>query len=380
MNDQEKAALFERYKAGNCNEGERALVERVMAESYRQFDHADYNEELKRQEVWDNVSKRISRKRSTKIRSIVRYSAAAILLFGIFTFLHFYNKLQKTVIAPAQFADISDVPPGGNHAYLTLSDGSIINIDDQAEGLIASQGQVSIRKLTNGKVVYGHHGAQNNPQSFNTISTPRGGQFQVEFPDGSIVWLNAASSITFPASFEGLSTREVTLKGEGYFQVAKDAKRPFRVKTDEQIVEVLGTHFNVNSYSDEPNVTTTLLEGSVKVSSISTSLKSEKILQPGQKAVLHQNNELIISTANPYAVAWKDGLMRFESANIKTIMREISRWYDLDVIYKGKISEEQISAGFPRASNLSTVLAVLRGVGVQFTIDASSKRIVVQGK
>jgi ferric-dicitrate binding protein FerR (iron transport regulator) len=208
--------------------------------------------------------------------------------------------------------------------------------------------------------------------ALNTITTPRGGQYQVVLPDGSKVWLNAASSIEFPTSFTG-NTRNVSITGEAYFEVAKNAAKPFLVKTNRAVIEVLGTHFNVMAYDDEAEMKTTLLEGAVKVKSGSTS----NYLRHGQQAVLNATGQtrVLDDVDVDDATAWKNGIFQFNDAGIEVIMRQASRWYDVNVSYEGQIPVKQFTGRISRKVKASELLNMLAYTGVKFRIEG--KNIIV---
>lgn len=308
----------------------------------------------------------------------VAAAAAIILMIGTGTFFLFFKTSKNEITKKENPNPIqNDVAPGGNKAVLTLADGTTIILDNAANGTLTKQGNTKILKQ-DGQLAYN---ALNDPSIslrttevlYNTIATPRGGQYQLTLSDGSKVWLNAASSIRFPVSFSG-KERKVEITGEAYFEVAKNASIPFKVNVaGKGEVEVLGTHFNINSYADEATINTTLLEGKVKVSS---SVNSE-FLSPGQQALLNLNGQITLNTnADAEEVmAWKNGLFNFNSLNIENIMRQISRWYDVDVTYEGKISKETFSGIVGRNSNASQVLKIIEEGGVKFRIEG--KKIVV---
>jgi len=253
-----------------------------------------------------------------------------------------------------------DVLPGGNKAYLTLGNGQRISLTDAKNGTIANEAGKTIQKTGDGMLVYddSHSNHRAAEIIYNTIETPRGGQYQVVLPDGSKVWLNAASSLKYPATFNGPS-REVTLIGEAYFEVAKDKAHPFRVKGVKQTVEVLGTHFNINSYDDEPAVKTTLLEGSVKVDANDI----ERVIKPGEQAILSASKIKVEQADLDEAVAWKNGMTLFSDQPLESIMRTISRWYDVDVRYDGVNKQQLYGGGVSRYDNVSKVLKVLEMTG-----------------
>ncbi|MGY0037823.1 FecR family protein [Pedobacter sp. NJ-S-72] len=199
----------------------------------------------------------------------------------------------------------------------------------------------------------------------NTVSTPRGGQYRIILPDGTKVWLNSSSSLKFPEQFTS-NERNVELKGEAYFEVAKNASKPFKVTVNSTVVKVLGTHFNIMAYNDDPFIKTTLLEGSVQLSNITTL----DILKPGQQAVINKSGFVkVINTDTEQSIAWKNGYFFFNRANLKDIMKQLSRWYNIDVIYKGKMPvEEEFVGKIKRDSELSKTLKILEFSGVNFKI------------
>jgi ferric-dicitrate binding protein FerR (iron transport regulator) len=201
---------------------------------------------------------------------------------------------------------------------------------------------------------------------FNTIETPKGGKFQIRLPDGSKVWLNAASSIRFPAKFAG-SKRKVELRGEAYFEVAHDESKIFEVNARNQTVQVLGTHFNINAYEDEPSVNTTLLEGSVRISDVRTNVS--QLLKPGEQSQLSEQIEIINLKNTNEAVAWKDGYFQFDEADIKTVMRQIERWYDVSVVYEGNLPNYRFAGEIERNLSLLQVLKVLEKTNVHFRLE-----------
>ena len=224
-----------------------------------------------------------------------------------------------------------------------------------------------------GLLTYKGSNKQEGKVLYNTITTPRGGQYQVELPDGTAVWLNAASSLTFPTAFVG-SVRRVELTGEAYFEVTRDPKRPFHVSTNNTDVQVLGTHFNIMSYPDEENIKTTLLEGSITL----TANGLTKLLHPGIQAIVNkQTNAIEESKANiKQVMAWKNGEFRFRNTDIKELMRQVGRWYDVDIEYQTKSTNQYFTASLPRMQNISALLQVLELTGtVHFRID--NKKIIV---
>jgi ferric-dicitrate binding protein FerR (iron transport regulator) len=263
-----------------------------------------------------------------------------------------------------------DRAPGGNVAILTLSDGSTITLDSAHDGVLAQQGSSSVTKLKTGQLAYKTLDGKPAPAVFNTLTTPRGGQYRLVLPDGSEVWLNAASSITYPTLFDGRE-RTVRITGEAYFEIAQDAARPFKVVVNasigEQEVEVLGTHFNVKAYNDESVITTTLLEGRVRLNSKGAGL----VLDPGQQGTQQADGNIRM---NPHAdteaaIAWKNGLFHFEHTDIREVMRQLARWYNVDVVFEGKVPDEKFDGEITRNSNLTEVLKILQLSNVHFKVD-----------
>ncbi len=308
---------------------------------------------------------------------IVKYMAAAIVTGAIVTativVLNRRNGNNKTAYLPVTQRYRNDVQPGNDKAILQLADGRNIVLDSTDNGNIGNQGGTAVHKQ-DGIVLY-NSPQQNNAATvaYNILRTPRGGQYQLQLPDGSRVWLNAQSSLRFPTAFTG-NDRVVELMGEAYFEVAKNKEKPFKVITPrEGQVEVLGTHFNINAYEDEAAITTTLLEGSVKVVNGQWSVANGKtaILEPGQQAEIADNSPLTIhhSPDLEQVMAWKNGLFRFEDASVESIMRQIARWYDVEIVYEGKIDKQFIGT-IPRQVPVSTVLKILESTGwVHFTIE-----------
>lgn len=298
----------------------------------------------------------------------ISIAAAIAVLAGIGARFYFKNPQEpfKKVVQKRPLHN--DILPGGNKAILTLANGKKIVLDNAHTGLLAKQGSTDIAKTKDGQVIYKVLNDTRNDQNIalNTISTPTGGQYQVVLSDGSKVWLNAASSLRFPAVFKG-KTREVEIKGEAYFEVAKNAAMPFIVKTGRTVIEVLGTHFNVMAYRDESFIKTTLLEGSVKVRS-GTSIN---FLKPGQQALLNaQGQTQIIEDVDvDDETAWKNGLFQFKDAGIEAVMRQVERWYNVTINYEGKIPVRQFTGRISRNVKVSELLNMLKYFDVNFKID-----------
>ena len=322
----------------------------------------------------------------TRVKPKWKFPAAAAILviaFSVGAYFTFFKPSSHAEIAKdakAEPALKNDIAPGGNKAVLTLSDGSEVILDNTSNGTISQQGNSKVQKLENGLLAYTINGKQikeTDEAFYNTISTPRGGQYQITLSDGTKVWLNAASSIRFPVIFTG-AERKVDITGEAYFEVAKNVKMPFKVKANSSEVEVLGTHFNVNAYDDEASIKTTLLEGLVKVSVPTLSGKlTPKFLQPGQQSSINKEGRIqVMNDADTEEVmAWKNGRFQYKSSDLKTILRQIARWYDVDIEYKGNV-DLHFTGQLTRNQNVSKVLEKLVLTGeVHFEVDG--KKIIV---
>jgi len=304
--------------------------------------------------------------------------AAAVLIFCTAGIIVFNNKNIKTPNKIAKNTKHVIIVPGGNKAILTIAGGKTIVLDSAANGLIAKTGAGKVIKTRSGQIVYkalpyGKSNIADAEVSYNTLSTPKGGEYQVVLPDGTKVWLDAASSITYPTAFTG-NERRVKLTGQAYFEVAKNKEKPFYVGINNVQVRVLGTHFNISAYSDDNEITTTLLEGSVQV----TKNNTLSLLKPGQQAVVGNNSDKIaVSEANiDDAMAWKNGYFIFNDDNITGIMKKVCRWYNVDVEYRGNYDDQQFGGTFYRSKSITELLNHLQKIGkIHFTI--SGRRITV---
>jgi len=364
--------LLDKYLAGNCTPEEIAVVEDWYLQLPFKKAAPDHSLiENSKQEVWNKLSPRT---KSLKLVTIKRIAIAAsiILCFSV-AFYFLTQRNSKPLIAKTE---LKNVLPGGQKAVLTLADGTVVNLDEAKNGQIANQSGIVIRKAKNGELEYIIKEVPNAPVvGSNAISTPRGGQYQVSLPDGTKVWLNAATTLKYPYAF-AKNERLVELNGEAYFEVSKDHTRPFRVKTASQTVEVLGTHFNINAYTDETAVKTTLLEGAVKVSTALANVT----LHPGEQSRLNNNSSRLSVDQQvdlDKEMAWKNNIFSFDNDDLQTVMRQISRWYDVDVVYEGKITPEKYDGEIPRSSNLAEVFKILELNHVH--IDIKGKVLTVSG-
>jgi transmembrane sensor len=310
--------------------------------------------------------------------------AAALLLVAGKLVIDLTGRNTATPIpittSPATAA--ADVPPGTRNAVLTLGDGTKITLDNAANGKLAQQGNTKVIKL-NGQIAYTSNGKHGSEEPLlNTIATARGNQYMLILPDGTKVWLNAASSMRFPTAFKG-SERKVEITGEAYFEIAKDPAMPFKVVAGGGEIQVLGTHFNVNAYADESTIKTTLLEGAVAVKKEGARL----VLSPGQQAkfqpLARQGQSIAAASAitllkdvdTGHETAWKDGYFWFENTDIHTLMRQVSRWYDVEVEIKGDVSDDGFSGKVSRSVPLSKLLKVLEQYDLHFKVEG--KKITV---
>ncbi|WP_316765760.1 FecR family protein [Pedobacter frigiditerrae] len=294
--------------------------------------------------------------------------AAVIAIVSASALLYDYNLNEK--ITPS-VAIASPIVPGSNQAVLTLADGKKIVLNTVKNGEIAAQAGISVSKTKDGNLVY-HVDDDKGIEtiSYNTVQTPKGGQYTINLPDGTIVTLNAESSLRFPTSFASSHERKVELIGEGYFEVAKNKQKPFIVNSSNQEVKVLGTHFNIKSYADERSVKTTLLEGAVAVN-------NSTILKPGEQAILLDRKVMVREVNADSEVAWKNGKLSFTGNDFKSIMRSIARWYNVEVVYDYHPETLRISGGISKFENIKDVLDLIQETGdVKFKIEGRRVHVI----
>ena len=286
-----------------------------------------------------------------RLRKWAGWAAAAVLVFAVASAFLLFRDRDKTAL-PQAVRFRNDVGPGGDKAILTLADGSRITLDSVRNGNLAVQGDALVYKK-DGALSYQAVGT--TKPVYNTVSTPVKGQYRLTLADGTGVWLDALSSIRFPTAFSG-SDREVQVTGQVYFEVRADPEHPFRVRVNDETVEALGTHFNINAYKDEPAVRTTLAEGLVRVLRDNDSVS----LRPGQQAVSAPGQKLDVvgSPDVEEILAWKDGLFHFNGTNIEMIMRQVARWYGVAVLYRDKVPKQFVGE-IPRDVPLARVLSLL---------------------
>jgi len=379
MQKHEIRELAEKITAGTASADEILLYNR-LCNYYNKPDEgwdeqlfgskSELERELK-EEIWRQT---VGEKPVFRMRWFKWVAASSIILvvgaIGAFLTQDQSKGPQAAVPKPTKQL-VNDIAPGHNGAILTLATGEQILLDSTGDGSLAQQGNVSVVKK-NGELVYKDAG-QNSGAVYNTMTTPKGRQFNLVLADGSRVWLNAASSITFPTAFSG-KERKVSVTGEAYFEVAHDATMPFIVESGENAVKVLGTHFNINAYNDENAVKVTLLEGSVDV----RSGMSTRVIKPGQQAQINKDEQIKLNNNVDveHVVAWKNGRISFQGADIGTVMRQMSRWYDVDIEYNEKMND-LFYADISRSTMLSDVLKALElTTEVHFKIEGRKVTVV----
>jgi len=303
-----------------------------------------------------------------RVRKLSRFwwAAAAVLVLAAGTWIVVKRTASKQDIAVNK--PVQDIAPGRNGAILTLADGSQITLDSIGNGQISNQNGSRIT-LQNGSLHYDDAGAAT--ASINTVRTHAARQFRLVLPDGSAVWLNAASTLKYPTAFTG-HDRTVEIGGEAYFEIAQDPERPFRVKIgNKATIEVLGTHFNINAYTDESSIRATLLAGSIKVNAAG----GTAVLKPGQQAAIRETIQLNNAVNTGQVIAWKDGIFNFDAMGVEEVMRQLARWYDIEVVYEKNIPDIRFYGEIGRNLSLSQVLEGLKMSGVNFRIEG--KRLIV---
>lgn len=302
------------------------------------------------------------------------FLAKAAIFAGILLGLGYLFLLKPKPDARIVEVAKREITPGGNHAVLQLADGTKVVLNSASDGQISDQAGIEVTKTRSGELVY----TMNEPPDtkvvrMNTVTTPRGGQYHLILVDKTEVWLNSGSSITFPTVFSG-NDRKVTITGEAYFEVAKNKSKPFIVSTRQSQITVLGTHFNVNCYDDEETEATTLLEGAVKV----TRQDRQLLLKPGQQATIPNNSSLItlheVEDAESI-IAWKNGYFQFENADLTSVMRQISRWFDTEVQYNGPVPVKQFNGKIPRNISAKELIEMLSYSGIHCKIQ--NNKIIV---
>jgi len=373
MTDQELKEILDRYKAGEATADERALL-LSWSLNFSNPDVAELSMEERMADVdlvWAALDKKLPQTRKVSLWPKLLAAAVVLILLSVgLLFLRNRNNASNQMIT-------AQIVPGSDKATLTLSNGKKVVLNGAAQQQLLTEAGLSITKTSDGQLIYTavQDERATDDNRYNALETSNGQQYQVVLPDGSHVWLNAASSLRYPVAF-GKKGRLVELSGEGYFEVVHDKNRPFRVKTTDQQVEVLGTHFNINAYPDDKLSKTTLLEGSVRVSAPALKDRGVLILNPGQESILVGNTLMAQQANTEAAVAWRNGDFMFEGENIRSIMKKVSRWYNVEVIFEGEVPESRFGGTVSRFSSVSQVLRKLELTGkVHFKIE--ERRIIV---
>jgi len=376
MNESEILMLLQKYQEGILSDADKDKLDAWYLDKSLNSDKQLTDYEL--EDSYEYLKSKLPLKQKQKVFSIwPRVAVAASIVFllgsGIFYFTSSKQPSQNIQVVEK----VKEIAPGGNRGILTLSNGKQIILSDiSSKDVIAKEGEedeVTIKMDENGVITYvinpNSDTSKEDANSFNTLSTPTGGQYNIVLADGTKVFLNAVSSIKYPTQFNG-DQRIVELEGEAYFEVAKNKNKPFLVKSDNQIIEVLGTHFNVHAYNNESVVKTTLLEGSVAVS-----YKNQKtVLKPGQQSNASNGftKILVKEVDTEEAIAWKNGRFKFDNADLKSVMKQLERWYGIKVEYRGDVSDVRFNGGTFRNKNLSEVLKVLELSNIKFKVEGKT--------
>lgn len=371
--------IISRYLEGTATPEEEEQVNRwyssfndeeveIPSNSLGMKDQIDTRLKLRLKEMMDNSYEKEIKVYPLRRTLLMRITAAAAVIFiistGTYFFLHRSTDIQ--IVKKAKPVK-DDIVRFENKVILTLQDGSKISLTDAAKGEVIRQNGFTITKIADGQFVYNlldSSDAKDSPLALNTIETPKGGQVRVEFPDGSQVWINASSSFQFPVLFSN-NEFNTDLNGEAYFEITPNKLRKFRVRSGRQITEVLGTRFNISAYRDEPSISTTLLEGSIRITDLYT--KKLQLLKPGQQARLNKTLQVSDTEASE-AIAWTEGYFHFNNADIKTVMRELERWYGITVRYEGELTKQKFEGAIDKKLSLQQVLGILEKSEVHFKV------------
>lgn len=387
MKNENPSLLIQKYINGTASPEEREQLLNWYRSQQPETVEWPSARETEEKQVYDRMLSNIDRHIDASYPQPVPFSkwyyiaaAAAIFMVGSFATVLYLDKAAPEKVQVLTYKN--DVKPGGNKAILKLADGSELVLDGATKATFAHQEGLNIARISDGQLAFDKQpkGAQteSGTPKYNTISTPKGGQYRIILPDGTKVWLNAISSIRFPSYFSA-GERRVEITGEAYFEVSKNKQMPFRVISGQQVLEVLGTKFNINAYTNEPQINTTLAEGSIRLNRINTSESS--ILKPGEQAQLKTGNSRlaakIVAADLDEALAWKNDAFVFNDMPITEIMQQIERWYDVELVYSGAKPDLRFTGIIPRNSNLSTFLRVLEGSGgLKFGIE--HKKVFIQ--
>ena len=388
--------MLDRYLKNESNTKEKEKLDEFFEENSNSIEASKSIENVSKLEdkifnyIQFGIKEQVKKESTLNRMPYLQIAASVLVIFLFSTTIYFYRSslASKSQMPIAQgVVNIEDKQPAKNIAILTLGNNSQIILDEASNGEIAQESGVSILKTDKGELIYkirnSNNLSTNDLNKYNTISTPMGGKFKVILPDGSLVVLNAASTLKYPVHFDE-KLRKVSFTGEAYFEIAKlEDKRkkrvPFYVYSNDQIVEVLGTHFNINSYDNEEYSKTTLLEGSVKIIN-EKSAATAKILKPGQQAVIKRGDvqTKIMIADEAQALAWKDGYFLFKNTNIKDVVNELERWYNVDIKYEDEMEFENITGYISRNVKISSVLKLLQLSGI-VNYEISGSKIIIKG-
>ncbi|MDQ8005171.1 MAG: FecR family protein [Pedobacter sp.] len=356
MNKTEAKILLDKYANGKCTEEELAILHTwYLEQEVIDFDISAEEVEAAKEKIWNNlpVHQEVATKTIKLFPSILikRIAVAAAVVLSVS--LGYYVTQKDKLKSVYETAKLEQIVPGGNKATLTLADGSKIDLNKMSNGILGDENGTRIVKTDDGKIFYNHDEAAKTV-AWNTLNIPAGGYYNVTLSDGTIVWLNSKSSLKYPTAFIG-KERVVELTGEGYFEVAHKENQPFKVITEQQTVEVLGTHFNINAYSDEQSTTTTLLEGSVRINAAG----NQKLLSPNNQAKLISGNIMVRLFDAENAIDWVSNDFFFDDEDLGSITRQLSRWYDVEFSYPTNLAELKFSGRISRNINIKQVLKIM---------------------
>jgi len=388
MNKEELANLAEKFIADQATIEEKNTLHHHYDSNSVEGEEivgipTDETEAAIKRRIYQQIEYKVSKqnKPEKEFNYWFKLTAAAIVLVAL-GLSFYYFAINKKFLQPTQVAQANgSIAPGTNKAILTLSNGATISLSDVPDGKLISKNGISITKTADGQLLYSVVDQTTSAKlpdtyqtEYNTISTPRGGKYQINLPDGTRVWLNAASSLTFPLSFNGVSNRKVVLNGEAYFEVAPNKKQPFHVVTSKQTVEVLGTHFNVNSYEDEEVTKTTLIEGAVRINR--NRAVEFAVLKPGQQSVLQAEKFIVNEVDTDEAISWKNGYFLFNKEPMPSAMRKLARWYNVDIVYANNVDDITFEGTFSCAKTLEQTLKILEYTG-SFKFKIEGRRLTV---
>lgn len=377
MDIKQARALLHRYQTGNINQSEKELVERWYRQLVEtgEWKWGEGEREQLQQTIEHSILKKISgasgmhTARSSN-RRIWWVAASVTILLGISVyFLRFNKRLEPKQIVEAKTLPDDVQAPQSSKAMITLANGQKVYLDSIGNGAAVLQGNAKLVKLANGEIVYRSAGKPDGEIQYNTLVNPRGSKvINMVLTDGTKVWLNAGSSLVYPVIFAG-NKREVAVTGEAYFEVTHDNSKQFIVHKGSMDVVVMGTHFNVNAFEDDDdNIKVTLLEGSVNVKNGS----SNGFLNPGEQALVHKEIKIVRDVNIEKVMAWKNGYFQFDKSSLQSVLKQVARWYDIEVIYEGTNRHREFVGEIERDLNLAEMLSILEINKVSFIIEGKT--------